>query len=94
MTISFAMRAAAPPDVLVQELAGESVLLNLQSERYFGLDDVGTSMWKALTSAASIQAGYEALLEEYKVDPVQLRQDLHALIETLVGHGLLEVRDA
>jgi hypothetical protein len=34
------------PEVLVQELEGEAVLLNLASERYFGLDDVGTRIWQ------------------------------------------------
>ena len=31
------------PDVLVQELNGELVLLNLANEEYFGLDDVAVS---------------------------------------------------
>lgn len=34
--------------ILVRELAGKSVLLNLGSESYFGLDDVSTCMWTAL----------------------------------------------
>ena len=40
------MRASIPPDVLLQELQGESVLLNLSSGRYFGLNGVGTRMWQ------------------------------------------------
>jgi hypothetical protein len=91
-TISFAMRVRVPPDVLVQELAGESVLLNLKNEHYFGLDDVGTSMWKSLTAAPNIAAAHQALLTEFDVDAEQLRDDLKRLVEQLVEHGLAEIR--
>jgi hypothetical protein len=91
MEITLGMKATVPPDVLVQELQGESVLLNLKSGRYFGLDEVGTRMWAALTAAESLQAACDALLAEYDVDAERLRDDLRALVEKLVEHGLLEV---
>ena len=34
--------------LLAQELAGETVLLDLASENYFGLDAVGTRVWQLL----------------------------------------------
>src|SRR5262249_46846096 len=46
MTIAFEKRLVVSKDVLVQELGGESVLLNLNGGRYFGLDEVGTRMWQ------------------------------------------------
>jgi hypothetical protein len=94
MEISFRMRASVPADVLVQELQGESVLLNLQSGRYFGLDEIGTRMWAVLTSAASLQAAYDTLLAEYDVEGPRLERDLRALVEKLVDNGLLEVTGA
>jgi Coenzyme PQQ synthesis protein D (PqqD) len=94
MEISFGMRASVPADVLVQELQGESVLLNLRSGRYFGLDPVGTSMWATLTKAQSLQAAYDALLAKYDTDGPRLERDLRALLERLVEHGLLEITGA
>ncbi|MDW8199674.1 MAG: PqqD family protein [Cyanobacteriota bacterium SKYGB_h_bin112] len=94
MVISFAGRVKIPSDVLIRELDGESVLLNLDSETYFGLDDVGTRMILCLSNAASIQAAYDQLLEEYDVDPETLRDDLQTLIEELQAHGLVEVISA
>ena len=91
MTIPFSTRISIPPDILVSALAGESVLLNLKSEKYFGLDEVGTRMWGALTSSSSIQDAYETLLAEYDVEAERLRHDLSDLIEKLVEHELIEV---
>ena len=68
-------------------------LLNLNTESYLGLDEVGTRMWMLLTTEASVQGAYEALLEEYDVTPEALRKDLDALLAQMIEHGLVELRD-
>ena len=91
MSISFADRVKVPDDVLISNLQGESVILNLDSERYFGLDDVGTRFLSVLTTSDSIEAAYNTLIQEYDVDPDVLRHDLLALVENLVAQGLIQV---
>lgn len=87
-------RIEIPEGVLVRELQGESVLLNLESESYFGLDEVGTRMWAALTTTDSAAAACEALLAEYDVPPEQLRADLAEFIAMLAEAGLVRVTGA
>jgi hypothetical protein len=89
MTISFSDRVKVPDDVLISHLQKESVILNLDSERYYGLDDVGTRFLSVLTSSESIEAAYEQLREEYDVDPQLLRNDLLSLVNNLADQGLL-----
>jgi len=91
MQISFSDRVKVPDDVLISHLQEESVILNLDSERYYGLDEVGTRILSVLANSASIEAAYESLLEEYEVDSDVLRQDLLALIESLAEQGIVEV---
>lgn len=91
MQISFSDRVQVPEGVLISNLQDESVILNLDSERYFGLDNVGTRILKVLTNSDSIQTAYESLLEEYEVDRTVLRADLVALIESLLQQGLVQV---
>jgi hypothetical protein len=91
MAISFTDRVKVPEEVLISGLQGESVILNLNSERYFGLDEVGTRFLTLLSSSESIQAAYEALLEEYDVEPEVLRRDVTELLNSLVEQGLVEV---
>jgi len=78
-----------PDDVLISNLQEESVILNLDSERYYGLDDVGTRFLSVLNTADSIEAAYEMLRGEYDVDAQNLRQDLLELVDDLVGQGIL-----
>ncbi len=90
LTIPFTTRVSVPAEVLFRQIESESVLLNLQNERYFGLDEVGTRMWTLLTTSDSIQAAYDALLGEYEVDAELLRRNLQDLLAKLVENGLLE----
>ncbi len=91
MSISFSDRVKVPDDVLISTLQTESVILNLNSECYFGLDEVGTRILSVLSTSDSIQAAYETLRAEYEVDGEVLRQDLVALIQQLVEQGVVEV---
>jgi hypothetical protein len=91
MQISFSDRVQVPEGVLISNLQDESVILNLDSERYFGLDNVGTRILTVLTNSDSIQTAYESLLAEYEVDDAVLRADLVALIESLLQQGLVQV---
>ena len=90
MTISFDSRVRIPDHVLVSHLEGESVLLNLRSECYFGLDNIGTRFWEKLEKSPSIQSVYETLLADYDVDPETFRVDLTELLNSLVQQGLVE----
>jgi coenzyme PQQ synthesis protein D (PqqD) len=92
--VELTMRAVVPAHVLIRHLDGESVLLNLESERYFGLDATGTRMWELLTSQPCIAVALEKLQEEYEVEPAVLRSHLTQLLSGLVENGLLQVLPA
>jgi len=89
MAISFSDRLRMAEDVLISSLQEESVILNLDSERYYGLDNVGTRFLSVLDTSDSIEAAYEVLRDEYDVDADGLRQDLLELAEDLVKQGIL-----
>ncbi len=90
--ITLAHQVQPNDDVLFQEVAGEAVLLNLASERYFGLDPVGTRIWGLLSTQANLQLVHQALCDTYDADPDKIQADLLALITQLCDAGLVSVR--
>ena len=92
--VSFTDRAAVPASVLVRILDRESVLLNIETEQYFGLDETGTRMWQLLVGSPSIDAAYQELLAEFDVESELLRSNLMELLSRLVESGLLQVLPA
>ncbi|WP_198032509.1 PqqD family protein [Aerolutibacter daejeonensis] len=86
---TMASNAHLSPDVRMQVTGTESVLLDLRSERYFGLNAVGTRVWQLLTANPSLQAAHQAVLQEYEVGADQLAQDMLTLVAQLAEAGLL-----
>ena len=81
------------PQLISQEVAGETVLLDLNSECYFGLDAVGTRIWQLIRDSGELLTIYNTLLEEYEVDEGQLLSDLEALITDACGRGLISLHE-
>jgi hypothetical protein len=92
--VAFSDRVVVPAHVLVRHLDGESVLLNLETEKYFGLDATGTRMWEVATQSASLEAAYLALAQEFDAEPEVLRSNLAELMVRLIENGLLKLSSA
>jgi len=89
MTVSKPRQVKKAPDVLLQDLNGEAVLLNLANGQYYGMDENSYHMYKTLTSSSSVQAAYETLSQEYEIDPGQLKSDLEKFLAHLLDNGLV-----
>jgi hypothetical protein len=76
---------------LVRMVQGEAVVLDLRSERYLGLNEVGTRIWELATAADRVADILPALLAEFDVDEIVLRRDVEAFIAALVDAGLAVV---
>lgn len=85
-------RLEIPGHVLFRELDGEGVLLNLETGEYYGLDRVGTEVWRSLSTLQDVESIHARLLEEYEVSPQTLWRDLLELISEMRAKGLVTVR--
>ena len=75
------------------DVSGEVAILNLKSGLYFGLDLLGTQVWKLLQKPLRVAEIQETVLREYEVEPEQCERDLKTLLENLFNEGLIEVRE-
>ena len=79
--------------VFAQEVDGEMVLLDMESENYFGLDEVGTSIWQAMQENADLSEVFKSLLGQYDVGEEVLENDLKVFVEKLQESGLVKVEE-
>ena len=77
-------------DVVWRNLQGESVLLDLKSGVYFGLDAVGTRIWTLLHDHRDLQAVLQELLCEYEVNEETCARDLMSLVGAMAEKGLVQ----
>ena len=90
----FARQVVVPEHVMIRILQGESVVLNLDSEWYVGLDEVGTRMWEVLVECQDVEAATQSLLDEYEVEESRLRADVETFIGELLERDLIELKDS
>ena len=72
-----------PDHVLSREASGETVLLSLADEHYYGLDGVGTRLWELIEAGTTFGEAVATLSAEYDVDPAMLKADLQTLLADL-----------
>ena len=79
------------PDVVFQTMEDELVLLNMKTERYFGLDEVGADFWQIANRTTCLDQIVEELHTLYSVEKEQLATDINALVKKLVANNLIEI---
>ena len=79
-------------EVLSQEVNGETVLLDLEGEIYFGLNEVGTRIWQLLESGQTVAEAVSTLIAEYDVSQQQLETDVSELLAKLIKAGLVSLQ--
>jgi hypothetical protein len=83
------VRLVPAADVLFTEIDNETVLLNIRTERYYSLDDIGTRCWQLLSEDGDVDSLVTRLASEFNAEPATLRQDVTDLIQRLTEAGLL-----
>ncbi len=91
---SLRSRALVPEAVITRELDGETILLNLDTGIYFGLDKVGTDVLRAIRSVGTLGEALDLVQSEYDVEPAVLTTDFLRLVDELLAKGLLQCTES
>ena len=76
-------------EVLHQQIDADSILLDMKSENYFGLNEAGSHILKKLQYGSNLETLVQHLLPIYEVDEHQLENDISELIEALLKAKLI-----
>ncbi|NLR69427.1 PqqD family protein [Novosphingobium sp. ERN07] len=76
-------------DVVAREVGEETMLLDLASGTYFGLNPVGGRFWQLLEEGRSAAEARDCLLDEFEVEADVLDADLSTLLDELAAKGLV-----
>ncbi len=82
-------RITIPPQVMAREVGDETVILDLASGTYFGLDPVGARIWQLMSEGKTLSEICDTMLDEYEVSREELERDTVRLTEELVEQGLI-----
>src|SRR6266849_6752215 len=79
-TIAEATVISRSPSVLTAEVEGEIAMMSIEQGRYFGLDDIGSDIWKRIEPPCSFAALIDRLMADYEADRATIAADVQALL--------------
>ena len=88
MAVSIDASVRIGEDVAFRELDGEAVVLNLETGMYYGLDAVGTVIWRAVESSGTLRHALDRVLDEFTAERAAAEADLLELAAQLLEKGL------
>jgi hypothetical protein len=77
------------PDQLATQFSGDTVLMSLQTGRYYGMRAAAGRIWDLLRGPRTVASVCEALLEEYSVDRDRCEREVLAFLGDLATEDLL-----
>ena len=83
--------ASVPDHVVYREFVNETVVLNLETGMYHGLNPSGGKMLDALRKASVVSEAAEPLAAHYNRALPEIEDDLYVLCLGLVERGLVEL---
>ena len=78
-------------NLLVSQLAGETVLMNTVTGDYFGINVVGTKIWNLLAASATITSLVESLVASYDISPDQCENEVNIFLKNLESRKLVVI---
>ena len=84
------MHFTVSSEAICQKVSGEMVILDLNSESYFGLNETGCRIWQLLEADYTKPDILQTLTDEFEVSKQELETDLQALLEALESAGLIQ----
>jgi hypothetical protein len=85
------MTVRIPQHVVHRAFVSETVVLNLETGKYHGLNPTGGRMLEVLERVGDCDDAVGQLATEFNVPAEQLRQDLAEFCEDLAQRGLLDI---
>jgi Coenzyme PQQ synthesis protein D (PqqD) len=80
-----------PDTVVHRDFPSETVVLNLETGQYHGLNPMAGEMLTALEEADTVEAAAQQIAERHGVELARVQADICALCESLTARGLIAV---
>jgi hypothetical protein len=77
--------------VLTAEVDGEIVMMSIEQGRYFGLDDIGSDIWKRIEPPCSFASLIDALAADYEADRVTIATDVQSLLGLMAEQDVVRL---
>ena len=76
-------------DVISEEIEDELVILDLEGDVYFSLNEVGRVIWEEMESGESLSGIVDAICASYEVERERAEADAREFLDDALGRELI-----
>lgn len=76
-------------NLLTTEMDGETIMMDPEKGLYFGLDPIGTDIWRRLAAPVLVADLIAALARDYQTPAADVERDVLILLSHMAEHGMV-----
>jgi hypothetical protein len=84
---------AQTKELVSSDLDGETVLLSIETGKYYNMDPIGSRIWELIKDPMSVSQLIDILLDEFNVDREQCEKEVLAFLNKLAEDHLIQLTD-
>jgi len=89
MSIDPSARLTRSSNIIATEVDGEMVLMSIEDGKYYGLDPIGSEIWRRLEEPKSADALTAELKDHFEGDPYAIERETLDFLDKLADNGLV-----
>ncbi len=78
-------------DMLFSKMDEEVVMLSIQNSEYYGLNEIGSTIWEMIEKPVQVETLMLQLMEEYEVERRQAESDILSLLNDLYNKKIVHL---
>jgi len=79
--------------MIASKIDNETVMMDIDSGKYFGVDTVGTDIWDKIETPTTLTKVCDLLQKEYNVENDKCRESVLKLMNKMYSQGLVTILD-
>jgi len=91
--VDYRQKLSFAPDVVVQVINDEALILKLQDEEVFSLNETGARVAQLIDEGRSLDAVIDTLTAEYETSREDIEREVNDLVQALMSKGLVVRRE-
>lgn len=91
--ITMDSRVVGDTGIVFNEMDGETIMMSIENGEYYGLNSIGSRIWKLLESPRTASEICDVLLPDYDVTREQCAHDVLLFLNRMAGKGVVKIFD-
>jgi hypothetical protein len=84
---------ARNPEIIHNDIDGEVVIMSIEQNKFYGIDKIGTCIWKLLDTPKNVENIIDEMLKQYNVTREVCETDILSFLNKMAHQNMLIITE-